>query len=279
MQISLSHHVITRKVVKIMAAENNERYLRGKEVLARVEQNPHGSILDSLASFSPDLERFVVEFGYADVFDREGLSDQSRQLITISALAALGNAAPQLEFHINGALNVGCSPEQIIETFIHVTIYAGFPAALNAVSVARKVFTERGIDVNLDTHSTEPAKRFEVGSSYLERVDGAGGEAVVESLQDIAPDLGRYIVEYSFGDVYSRPGLSLWERELVSVSACSALGTCVPQLHVHINGFLNVGGTQDELVELMIQIAVYAGFPAALNAIASLRQVLAENNA
>ena len=95
----------------------------------------------------------------------------------------------------------------------------------------------------------------------------------------LAPDLGRYIVEYSFGDVYSRPGLSLWERELVSVSVCSALGTCVPQLHVHINGFLNVGGTQDELVELMIQIAVYAGFPAALNAIASLRQVLAENNA
>jgi len=160
-----------------------------------------------------------------------------------------------------------------------VTIYAGFPAALNAVSVARKVFTERGIDVNLDTHSTEPDKRFEVGSSYLERVDGAGGEAVVESLQDIAPDLGRYIVEYSFGDVYSRPGLSLWERELVSVAACSALGTCVPQLHVHINGFLNVGGTQDELVELMIQIAVYAGFPAALNAIASLRKVLTENNA
>ena len=145
-------------------------------------------------------------------------------------------------------LNVGCSPEQIIETFIHVTIYAGFPAALNAVSVARKVFAERGIDLNLDTHSTEPAKRFEVGSSFLERVDGAGGEAVVESLQDIAPDLGRYIVEYSFGDVYSRPGLSLWERELVSVSVCSALGTCVPQLHVHINGFLNVGGTQDELV-------------------------------
>lgn len=55
MQIPPSHHVITRKVVKIMAAENNERYLRGKEVLARVEQNPHGSILDSLASFSPDL--------------------------------------------------------------------------------------------------------------------------------------------------------------------------------------------------------------------------------
>ena len=53
----------------------------------------------------------------------------------------------------------------------------------------------------------------------------------------------------------------------------------MPQLHVHINGFLNVGGTQDELVELMIQIAVYAGFPAALNTIASLRKVLAENNA
>ena len=113
-----------------MAAENNERYLRGKEVLARVEQNPHGSILDSLASFSPDLERFVVEFGYADVFDREGLSDQSRQLVTISALAALGNAAPQLEFHINGALNVGCSPEQIIETFYPCDYIRWFPRCI-----------------------------------------------------------------------------------------------------------------------------------------------------
>ena len=60
--------------------------------------------------------------------------------------------------------------------------------------------------MNLDTHSTEPDKRFEVGSSFLERVDGAGGEAVVESLQDIAPDLGRYIVEYSLAMFILDPG-------------------------------------------------------------------------
>lgn len=121
-----------------MVDKNLSRYEFGKRVLAEVEQNPNGSILDDVAAFCPDLEKFVIEFGYADVFSRPGLSRIERQLVTISALAAMGNAPNQLRFHINGALNVGCTPTQIIEAFIHQTIYAGFPAALNAVSAARE---------------------------------------------------------------------------------------------------------------------------------------------
>jgi 4-carboxymuconolactone decarboxylase len=255
-----------------------DRYQHGKRILAEVENNPEGSILDSVATFCPDLERFVVEFGYADVFDRPGLSRPERQLVTIAALAALGNAPSQLHFHINGALNVGCTPEQIIEAFIHVTIYAGFPAALNAVSAAQEIFTVRGITPIATHHQTDATARFDTGSQLLQEIDGTDGTAVVDSLAAIAPDLGRFIVEYSFGDIYARPGLTLQKRELVTVAACAALGTCVPQLRLHLAGYLNVGGTSDELVELFIQMAVYAGFPAALNGLNHLQEVIAERD-
>ncbi|WJZ02940.1 carboxymuconolactone decarboxylase family protein [Corynebacterium freiburgense] len=252
------------------------RYEFGKRVLSEVEKNPEGSILDDVAVFCPDLERFVIEFGYADVFARPGLLKTERQLATIAALAAMGNAPKQLRFHINGALNVGCTPQQVIETFVHETIYAGFPAALNAVSVAREVFSARGIAPDVSQHQTEATRRFDTGSKLLKEIDGAGGTAVVEALADIAPDLGRFIVEYSFGDVYARPGLTLKERELVTVAACIALGTCVPQLRLHMQGYLNVGGTTEELIEIIIQMAVYAGFPAALNGLSHLRSVLTD---
>ncbi len=116
--------------------------------------------------------------------------------------------------------------------------------------------------------------RFETGWDRLKQVDGQAGEAVIESLQDIAPDLGRYVIEFPFGDVYSRPGLDLRTRELVTVAALTAMGNCQPQLRVHINGALNVGCTKEEIVETIIQMAVYAGFPSALNGMAVLKEVV-----
>ena len=116
--------------------------------------------------------------------------------------------------------------------------------------------------------------RFEAGWEKLKEVDGHAGQAVIESLQDIAPDLGKYVIEFPFGDVYLRPGLDLRSRELITVAALSALGNCQPQLKVHLNGALNVGCSKDELVETIIQMAVYAGFPAALKGMSALKEVL-----
>lgn len=260
-------------------ANTDERYQRGKRILAEVERNPQGSVLDDVASFCPDLERFVLEFCYSDIFDRPGLLRSDRQLATVAALAALGNAPSQLRFHINGALNVGASPEQIVEAFVQLTIYAGFPAALNAIQTAREVFTSRGMEPAPHTHRAGASERFETGSRLLEEIDGTGGAAVIGALQDISPDLGRFIVEYSFGDIYARPGLTLRERELVTVASCIALGTCVPQLQLHMHGYLNVGGTKDEVIEIVMQMAVYAGFPAALNGLNLFREVLTERDA
>ncbi len=117
--------------------------------------------------------------------------------------------------------------------------------------------------------------RYEQGLAKLREVDGHIGEQVVANLADIAPDFARYLIEFPFGDIYNRPGLDLKSREIAVVAALTALGNAAPQLKVHIQGALNVGCTRDEIVETIMQMAVYAGFPAALNGLAAAKEVFA----
>ena len=121
--------------------------------------------------------------------------------------------------------------------------------------------------------------RYNRGLEKLREMDGRKGEEAVEAVKAISPDLARYIIEFPFGDVYSRGVLSLKEREIVTLSALAALGNALPQLKVHIHGALNVGCTRQEILEIMIQMAVYAGFPAALNGTFAAKEVFAERDA
>ena len=119
------------------------------------------------------------------------------------------------------------------------------------------------------------SERYIIGQEMLQRVDGKGGEAVVDSLRDIAPDFARYLIEFPFGDIYARPGLDLRSREIATIAALTALGNAEPQLKVHIAAGLNVGLTQEEITEAIMQMAVYAGFPAALNGLFAAKEVFA----
>jgi 4-carboxymuconolactone decarboxylase len=120
--------------------------------------------------------------------------------------------------------------------------------------------------------------RYKRGWERLKEIDGHAGERVIEALKDIALDLARFLIEFPFGDVYSRGILSLKEREIATVAALAALGNAQAQLQVHIHGALNVGCTRQEVVEILIQMAVYAGFPAALNGIFAAKEVFAERD-
>jgi 4-carboxymuconolactone decarboxylase len=117
--------------------------------------------------------------------------------------------------------------------------------------------------------------RYRQGLARLREIDGEAGEQVVESLADIAPDFARYLIEFPFGDIYSRPGLDLRSREIAVVAALTAMGNAEPQLKVHLRAALNVGVTREEIVEVIMQMAVYAGFPSALNGLAAARDVFA----
>ncbi|NWF48689.1 carboxymuconolactone decarboxylase family protein [Hydrogenophaga sp. D2P1] len=120
--------------------------------------------------------------------------------------------------------------------------------------------------------------RYERGLAKLREIDGEAGDRVLESLDGIAPDFARYLIEFPFGDIYSRPGLDLKSREISVVAALTALGHVAPQLKVHIQGALNVGVTRTEVVETIMQMAVYAGFPAALNGLAVAKEVFAQGD-
>jgi len=119
--------------------------------------------------------------------------------------------------------------------------------------------------------------RYDRGLRKISEIDGKAGEQVVESLSDIAPDFARYLIEFPFGDIYSRPGLDLKSREIATISALTALGNAQPQLKVHIRAALNVGCSEGEILEVIMQMAVYAGFPAALNGLFAAKEVFAED--
>jgi 4-carboxymuconolactone decarboxylase len=120
--------------------------------------------------------------------------------------------------------------------------------------------------------------RFELGSETLKEIDGIGGENVIQSLQDIAPDVGKYIIEFAFGDVYTRPELSMQEREMITITSLLTTGGCEPQLEVHINGSLNVGLSPEKIIETFIQCIPYTGFPKVLNAIYTAKKIFAERH-
>ncbi|MFD1933155.1 carboxymuconolactone decarboxylase family protein [Nonomuraea mangrovi] len=121
-------------------------------------------------------------------------------------------------------------------------------------------------------------ERFENGLTMLRRIDGEAGQKVIDSLADISPELGHQVVAWAFGDIYTRPGLPLRDRQLVTLGALTALGGCEPQLEVHINAALNVGLTPQEIVEVLLHSAVYCGMPRALNATFVAKKVFAERD-
>jgi 4-carboxymuconolactone decarboxylase len=125
---------------------------------------------------------------------------------------------------------------------------------------------------------TEQTERFQGGWQRLIEVDAEGGERVIESLKDVAPDLGRYVVEFAYGEIYRRPVLDLRQRELVTISALTTLGGAEPQLEVHVNAGLNVGLTAREVVEAILHCIPYTGFPRVLNAILVAKRVFEERD-
>lgn len=121
---------------------SDERYQKGMEMLKIMNPESYKQLAENLEDIAPDMARFVAEFPYGDIYTRPGLDLKTRELITVAAITALGTAPLQLKSHIKGALNVGCTREEIVEVMIQMAVYAGFPAGLNGIYAAKEVFEE-----------------------------------------------------------------------------------------------------------------------------------------
>ena len=125
-----------------------ERYQRGLEVLNKIKGDSVIELADSLQEISPELGYQTVAWAYGDSYSRPALSPRDRQLVTLGMLTSQGGEETELRAHIPLALEVGLTPDEIVETFLHAAVYCGFPRAINATQIARKVFSERGVSIS-----------------------------------------------------------------------------------------------------------------------------------
>lgn len=119
---------------------SEDRYQKGIKNLKVMNPQSFKILEDNLKDIAPDLARYVVEFPYGDIYSRSGLDLKTRELVTIASVTTMGGAQTQLKSHIKGALNVGCTKEEILEVLIQMAVYAGFPRAINGVLAAKEVF-------------------------------------------------------------------------------------------------------------------------------------------
>lgn len=120
----------------------NDRLEKGIQKINELVEGGEKGVLKGLGEAAPELANYVLEFIFGDLYGRDGLDMKTKQIITITSLAVLGFAKPQLAYHIKGALNLGLTRKEVMDVFIHVAGYAGFPAALTAVNTAKEVFAE-----------------------------------------------------------------------------------------------------------------------------------------
>lgn len=261
--------------------EKESRYERGYKKLLEVDGKAGKEVENSLNAISPDLVKYIIEYSFGDIYSREGLDLKSKEIAVVASLTALGNAQPQLKVHINGALNVGCTINEVKEVILQMSGYSGFPTCINAMNALKEVLNERekeGIndDVGQEpTNEVSPMDRYEVGVKELSELDKNQVQVLEDAYNDFSPDLVRLVVN-SYSDIIGRNNLSKRYRQIATIAALTALGNAKPQLKFHINAGLNVGLTADEIKEIMLLMTVYSGFPSAINGTNVLKEVLNE---
>lgn len=121
---------------------DSTRYTRGQQTLSSIHGHIGESVMETLKEIAPDFAHMIIEFPYGDIYSRGVLTPKERQIATIASLTTLGNSPTELKAHIQGGLNVGCTRQEIVEVLMQMAVYAGFPAALNAILIAKEVFAE-----------------------------------------------------------------------------------------------------------------------------------------
>jgi len=184
---------------------------------------------------------------------------------------------PQLKAHINGALNAGNTPVEIRETIYQCAPFIGFPKTLNAISVFNEVIKERGLENELKSSKTiNENDRYKKGYAIQNPIYGDEIEKNMQGLaNNMGSDVSRFLTEVCFGDFYTREGLDLKKRELMTIAILTTVGN-TGVLKSHIKGNLKVGNSIETITASIIQIMPYIGFPNSFAALKTVKDVMNE---
>ncbi|MGF6949869.1 4-carboxymuconolactone decarboxylase [Neobacillus sp. B4I6] len=225
----------------------------------------------------PDFQDILSHFIFGEVFYQGKLDDKIRELITLVVLST-NQTLPQLKAHVSATLNVGLTPIEIKEAVYQCAPYIGFPKTLNAINVVNEVFKAKNIALPVESQKTvDEDNRFDKGLAVQVEIFGD----VIAKMRENAPSNQKHIQDYlsafCFGDFYTRGGLDLKTRELLTFCIISALGGAEGQVKAHVQGNVNVGNDKETLITAITHCLPYMGFPRTLNALACVNEIIPEN--
>ena len=258
--------------------QRSERFVRGAALVSEMFPNRVTNAMAAPEEIRREWGTFTLETVMGDIWSRPGLSRRNRSLITVAALAAL-HRPNELRLHTLGALRNGLSRRQLCEIVMHVAGYAGFPVGVEGMHTLREAFDsapdldpveER--DMSGPTLDDLPEDRYERGRAVVGVILPPGRRAALAVPAEISPDWGRWVVSTAFGDLWSRPGLSLRERSRVVMSVLTALNL-PEELRIHVGVARTLGIPREEIAEQIMHLAIYGGFPVAVEAMRIARAV------
>lgn len=226
----------------------------------------------------PNLQTILNRFIFGEVFYQGNLSDKQRELITLVVLAT-SQTLPQLKAHVIAALNVGLTSVEIKEAVYQCAPYIGFPKTLNALHEVNDIFVAKNFSLPIESQTTvDETTRFDKGLAVQEEIFGD----VITKMRENAPadqkHIQNYLSAFCFGDFYTRSGLDLKTRELLTLCIVSSLGGCESQVKSHVQGNVNVGNNKETLITAITHCLPYIGFPRTLNALACVNEIFSEHN-
>lgn len=220
-----------------------------------------------------DLESIFNNFLYGEVYNHGTLDPKLRELVTLVSLTA-SQGTDMIKPHIETALNIGVSPIEIKEALYQCSPYVGYPRVFAALEKANEVFKEKNISLPIESQSTvTESTRFDKG---LETQVSIFGDAILAAHSNAAPNqkhIQNFLSANCFGDFYTRKGLDLKTRELLTFIMIISLGGAEPQAIAHANANIKMGSSKDMMLEAVTQCLPYIGYPRTLNAITIINNI------
>lgn len=229
------------------------------------------------AKTDPELIDIFDNWAFDEVIQKSGNIDVKTRTMMIMGSCIAQGALTEYKMFVNAALNVGVTPVEVKEILYQSVAYVGVAKVIDFLYAANEILKERGIELPLEGQATTtPDNRHEKGLALMKSTFGDQ----IALAKDKAPDDQKHIQDYlrgnCFGDYYTRTGLDMKTRELLTFSMLISMGGTESQIKGHIQGNFNVGNDKQTLISITTQLLPYIGYPRTLNALASLNKVLPE---
>jgi 4-carboxymuconolactone decarboxylase len=259
-------------------SERTNRPVMINEAAQRNHEELFPNHKSTLKVTDPELIEVFDNFAFDEVIAQSKLDTKTRVMLILASMIG-SHAVAEFRIMAVAALNVGVTPIEIKEIVYQSVPYVGMSRAFDFVQSTNEVLTSRGVQLPLEGQSTTaPETRYDKGLEVQKAVFGKMIDELYERSPKDQMHIQQFLSANCFGDYYTRTGVDVRVRELITLSILIALGGVESQMKGHIRGNLNVGNGRDVLLDLITQLLPWVGYPRTLNALSCLNEVAPDSS-